>query len=99
MRALLALAATVLSVVALSNEPAVSEVYPSRPITIVVPFAAGGPLDTLARILSDRLAAELGESIVIENQAGAGGSTGVGRVAHATADGYTLCFGNWSTHV
>lgn len=99
MRAIIAFAATVLSVVALSHGPAVSQVYPSRPITIIVPFAAGGPLDTLARMMSDRLVAELGQSIVIENQPGAGGSTGVGHAARATADGYTLCFGNWSTHV
>src|SRR4051812_40732969 len=99
MRTIIAFAATVLSVVALSPKLAVSQVYPSRPITIVVPFAAGGPLDTLARMMSDRLGAELGQSVVIENQAGAGGSTGVGHVARASADGYTLCFGNWSTHV
>lgn len=99
MRAAFAFAATLLSVVALSCKPAVSQAYPSRPITIVVPFAAGGPLDTLARMMSDRLGAELGQNVVIENQAGAGGSTGVGHVARAVADGYTLCFGNWSTHV
>lgn len=99
MRAISAFAATVLSVVALSHGPAVSQVYPSRPITVIVPFAAGGPLDTLARMMSERLVAELGQSIVIENQPGAGGSTGVGHVARATPDGYTLCFGNWSTHV
>lgn len=99
MHAVFVFVATVLSVVALSHKPAVSQVYPSRPITIVVPFAAGGPLDTLARMMSGRLGAELGQSVVIENQAGAGGSTGVGHVARANADGYTLCFGNWSTHV
>ena len=99
MRAPVAFVAAVLSLTALSAEPVVSQVYPSRPITIVVPFAAGGPLDTLARILSQRLGAELGQSIVVENQPGAGGSTGVGRVARAAADGYTLCLGNWSTHV
>jgi tripartite-type tricarboxylate transporter receptor subunit TctC len=99
MRALVTFVATVLSLTALSVEPAVSQLYPSRPITIVVPFAAGGPLDTLGRILSERLGAELGQNIVIENQPGAGGSTGVGRVVRAAADGYTLCLGNWSTHV
>jgi tripartite-type tricarboxylate transporter receptor subunit TctC len=99
MRAVFAFMVTVLSVVALSHKPAVSQAYPSRPVTIIVPFAAGGPLDTLARMMSDRLGAELGQSVVVENQAGAGGSTGVGHVARATADGYTLCFGNWSTHV
>ena len=99
MRPIVKFAATILSVVALSQRPAVSQVYPSRPITIIVPFAAGGPLDTLARMMSERLGAELGQNVVIENQAGAGGSTGVGHAARATADGYTLCFGNWSTQV
>ena len=99
MRALAAFVATVLSLTALPAEPAASQVYPSRPITIVVPFAAGGPLDTLARILSEGLRAELGQSVIVENQPGAGGSTGVGRVVRAAADGYTLCLGNWSTHV
>jgi tripartite-type tricarboxylate transporter receptor subunit TctC len=99
MRSLPALIAAVFSVTALSPNPAVSQAYPSRPITIVVPFAAGGPLDTLARTISQRLGAELGQSVIIENQPGAGGSTGVGRVVRAGADGYTLCLGNWSTHV
>jgi hypothetical protein len=66
MRAPVAFVAAVLSLTALSAEPVVSQAYPSRPITIVVPFAAGGPLDTLARILSQRLGAELGQSIVVE---------------------------------
>jgi tripartite-type tricarboxylate transporter receptor subunit TctC len=99
MRTLMTIAAAVLSLTALSNKPVVSQVYPSRPITIVVPFAAGGPLDTLARIMSERLGKELGQAVVVENQPGAGGSTGVGHVVRAAADGYTLCLGNWSTHV
>jgi tripartite-type tricarboxylate transporter receptor subunit TctC len=99
MHAAYAIVATALSVLAFSSKPAVSQAYPSRPITIIVPFAAGGPLDTLARMMSDRLGVELGQGVVIENHAGGGGSTGIGHVAHAAADGYTLCFGNWSTHV
>jgi tripartite-type tricarboxylate transporter receptor subunit TctC len=99
MRALMAFLGALLSFTALSANPAVSQIYPSRPVTIVVPFAAGGPLDTLARIMSDRLGKELGQTVVIENQPGAGGSTGVGHVVRAAADGYTLCLGNWSTHV
>ena len=73
--------------------------YPSRPITMVVPFAAGGPVDTVARILSEPMRIALGESIIIENVTGAAGSIGVGRVARAAADGYTLSIGHWSTHV
>ena len=76
-----------------------AQVYPSRPITMVVPFAAGGPVDTVARILSEPMRATLGQSIIVENVTGAAGSIGVGRVARATPDGYTLSIGHWSTHV
>jgi tripartite-type tricarboxylate transporter receptor subunit TctC len=84
--------------------PAVSrlaraETYPSRPITVVVPFAAGGPVDTLARVVTDRMRQFLGQPVVIENVGGAGGNIGVGRVARAAPDGYTLINGIWSTHV
>jgi len=78
---------------------ALAEDYPTRPVTLVVPFAAGGPTDSLARTLAQPLGAALGQSVVIENVAGAGGSVGVGRVAHAAPDGYTVSVGNWSTHV
>jgi tripartite-type tricarboxylate transporter receptor subunit TctC len=78
---------------------ALAEGYPTRPVTFVIPFAAGGPTDTLARSLAQPLAATLGQSVVIENVVGAGGSVGVGRVAHAASDGYTISLGNWSTHV
>src|SRR5436305_6179352 len=76
-----------------------SQVYPSRPITMVVPFDAGGPVDTVARILSEPMRASLGQSIIVENVTGAAGSIGVGRVARAAPDGYTLSIGHWSTHV
>ena len=76
-----------------------AQTYPSRPITMVVPFAAGGPVDTVARILSERMRLSLGQTIVVENMTGAAGSIGVGRVARAAADGYTLSIGHWSTHV
>ena len=66
---------------------------------MVVPFAAGGPVDTLARFLTERMRPLLGQPIIIENVGGAGGSIGVGRVARATPDGYTLINGIWSTHV
>jgi tripartite-type tricarboxylate transporter receptor subunit TctC len=73
--------------------------YPSRPITIVVPFPAGGPTDMLARILTEPLKQLLGQPVITENITGAGGSIGVGRVARAAPDGYTLCLGIWPTHV
>jgi len=73
--------------------------YPIRPITFVVPFAPGGPTDTLGRKLAERMSGILGQTIVIENVAGAGGSVGVGRAVNAAPDGYTISVGNWSTHV
>jgi tripartite-type tricarboxylate transporter receptor subunit TctC len=84
---------------ALSNSSAPAQVYPSRPVALVVPFAAGGPSDTVARVLSERMSVSLGQSIVIENVTGGAGSIAVGRVARAAPDGYTLSFGHWSTHV
>ena len=76
-----------------------AQTYPSRPITMIAPFPAGGPSDALARILSEPLRAALGQPIVIENVAGAGGNIGVGRLARAAPDGYTVGIGQWSTHV
>src|SRR5262245_59103035 len=76
-----------------------AEVYPARPITVVVPYPAGGPTDTLARILADHMKTSLGQSIIIENVTGGGGSIGVGRVARAAPDGYTVSIGHWNTHV
>ena len=64
-----------------------------RPVTMIVPFAAGGPADVFARIIAERMQRSLGQSVVIENVAGAAGSIGAGRVAHATPDGYTLLIG------
>jgi tripartite-type tricarboxylate transporter receptor subunit TctC len=78
---------------------AVAQTYPSRPITLIVPYPAGGPTDTIARILAERMQPILGQPVVIENVTGAGGSIGVGRVAHAAADGYTLSIGHVQTHV
>jgi tripartite-type tricarboxylate transporter receptor subunit TctC len=78
---------------------ACAEVYPSHPVTVVVPFPAGGPSDTLARIVTERMRLSLGQPFVVENMGGAGGSLGAGRVARAAPDGYTLCIGNWTSHV
>ena len=75
------------------------QVYPSHPITIVVPAAAGGPLDMTARILAERARPLLNQTLFIENVSGAAGSIGVGRVARASPDGYTIIMGMWGTHV
>jgi tripartite-type tricarboxylate transporter receptor subunit TctC len=69
---------------------AVAQTYPERPITIVVPFSAGGPTDTVTRLVADAMSKDLGQQIVVENVTGAGGTLGAGRVAKAAPDGYTL---------
>jgi tripartite-type tricarboxylate transporter receptor subunit TctC len=84
--------------------PAVSRIasaqaYPSRPLTLVVQFPPGGPTDLLGRMVGERLRLSFGQSVVIENVVGANGSIGVGRVARAVPDGYTLVLGLWNTHV
>ena len=76
-----------------------AQTYPSRPITIVVPFAAGGPTDTISRIFAERLRASLGQTVVVENTTGAAGTIGVSKVFRAAPDGYTVGIGHWSTHV
>jgi tripartite-type tricarboxylate transporter receptor subunit TctC len=76
-----------------------AESFPTRPITLIVPYGAGGPLDTLARIVSERMRQSLGQPVVIENITGASGSIGVGRAVRADPDGYTVSIGNWATHV
>jgi len=79
--------------------PAAAENFPSHPITVVVPFSAGGPSDAMMRILGERIKLSLGEAILVENTTGAGGSIGVGRVVHSPPDGYTVGFGHLGTHV
>jgi tripartite-type tricarboxylate transporter receptor subunit TctC len=78
---------------------ATAEDYPSRTITLVVPFPAGGGTSVLARVLAEQMRAELGQTVIVENVSGAGGSIGVARAARATPDGYTLLFGNWASNV
>ena len=78
---------------------AYAQSYSSHPITIIVPFPAGGPTDTLARILSERMRVSLGQPVIIETVTGAGASIGVARAAQAAPDGYTLSIGNWTSHV
>jgi tripartite-type tricarboxylate transporter receptor subunit TctC len=78
---------------------AAAQSYPSRPVTLVVPFAAGGPTDVLARIIVEPMQAALGQPIIIENVGGAAGSIAVSKVAREKPDGYTAIIGNWGTHV
>jgi len=78
--------------------PAAAQTYPARPITMIVPFAAGGTTDIIARIVAEHMSRTLGQSIVVENVAGAGGTTGSLRAARATPDGYTIIMGNMGTH-
>lgn len=78
---------------------ATAQTYPAKPITIVVPFSAGGPTDVLARIMSDRMRKTLGQPILVDNTTGAGGSIGVGKVVKAPPDGYMVSIGHWGTHV
>ena len=82
-----------------SNGAALAENFPSHPITIVVPFSAGGPSDAMSRILAERMKVTLGETLLVENVTGAGGSIGVGRAVRSPPDGYTISFGHLGTHV
>src|SRR5271163_3760849 len=79
--------------------PAQAQTYPTRTITLVVPFPPGGSTDVAARIVADKMGAFLGQPVIVENVGGAGGSIGVGRLARATPDGYTIDIGQWDTHV
>jgi len=81
------------------TSPVPAEVYPSHPITIIVPFPAGGPTDTLARILGDSMSKTLGQSMIVESVSGAGATLGMGRLIHSPPDGYTVVIGNWTASV
>jgi tripartite-type tricarboxylate transporter receptor subunit TctC len=94
-----AFAASLLAPPAASAQPLPTNPWPTRPITIIVPFVAGGPTDVLARVLGEHIRADLGQPVLIENVTGAGGSIGVGRVAAAAPDGYTISAGNFGTHM
>jgi tripartite-type tricarboxylate transporter receptor subunit TctC len=93
-RVALALAA----VAGLAATGAQAQNYPTRPVTMIVPFAAGGPTDVIARIVTDHMSRTLGQQIVIENVAGAGGTTGITRAAQSQPDGYTIMMGHMGTH-
>ena len=87
-----------LSAIAALSAPAQAQPYPARPITMIVPFAAGGPTDIVARIVADNMSKTLGQQIVIENVVGAGGTTGATRAMRANPDGYTIIMGHMGTH-
>jgi tripartite-type tricarboxylate transporter receptor subunit TctC len=82
-----------------SATSAMAQTYPSRPITMVVPLGVGGSTDVIARIMAEGMRASLGQPIIVENTTGAGGTIGVGRVARAAPDGYTIGIGQWGTNV
>jgi len=84
---------------ALLAQSGLAQDWPTRPVTLVVPFAAGGPVDTTARIMAARLSQTLGQQVIVENASGAGGMIGGNRVAKAAPDGYTVLYGNRSTHI
>ena len=84
--------------VVLAAAPVHAQNYPTRPITIIVPFAAGGPTDVVARIVGEHMSKVLGQQVIIENVAGAGGTTGITRGAQSKPDGYTIMMGHMGTH-
>jgi tripartite-type tricarboxylate transporter receptor subunit TctC len=88
-----------LALAIVGTSAATTQAYPSRPITMIVPFPAGGAAHTLGHIIGERMRASLGQTIIIENVTGAGSTLGVGRAARAAPDGYTLNLGNWTSHV
>ncbi len=83
---------------AVTATSALAQGYPAKPITLIVPFAAGGPTDVIARIVGEHMAKSLGQPVIVENVAGAGGTTGITRGAGAPADGYTIMMGHMGTH-
>jgi tripartite-type tricarboxylate transporter receptor subunit TctC len=76
-----------------------ADTWPTHPLTMIAPFPAGGPIDVLARLVSERMRQPLGQSVIVDNVSGAGGTIGVAKVAHAAPDGYTLGIGNVTSHV
>jgi tripartite-type tricarboxylate transporter receptor subunit TctC len=97
MNKVVAAVALIATLAGVSSAPA--QVYPSRPITLVVPLAPGGSTDVIGRIMAEGMRTVLGQPVIVENTAGAGGTIGVGRVARATPDGYTMLIGQWGTNV
>jgi len=96
-RASLALGFSVLAAFA-AGAPAFAQTFPERPITLVVPFAAGGSTDLVARVIAEKMSADLGQQVIVQNMAGAGGNLGADNVARAEPDGYTILMGTVATH-
>lgn len=90
--------AAAIAIAAMTAANAAAEVYPSRPITLIVPFGAGGPTDVIARILAQRMGQFLGQTVVVENITGAAGTIATSKAVHASPDGYTLSIGHYGTH-
>src|SRR5262245_50008830 len=80
-------------------QAAATQGFPAKPVTLISPFPPGGSTDTTARIVAEKMRGSLGQSVVVENVGGAGGSIALGRLARATPDGYTIDIGQWDTHV
>lgn len=93
-----AAAIAALSVALAPAGPAAAQDFPTRPVTLVIPFAAGGSTDLVGRLIAERMAAELGQPVVVENKGGAGGNLGAAQVAKANPDGYTILMGTVATH-
>ena len=96
-RSLLA-GATAFAAMALASTAVMAQEFPNKPITMVVPFAAGGPTDIIARVVAESMSRSMGQQVVVENVAGAGGTTGITRASKATPDGYTIMMGHMGTH-
>jgi tripartite-type tricarboxylate transporter receptor subunit TctC len=88
----------VFALAALEITAALAQSYPVRPITMIVPFAAGGPVDVMSRLVTDRMSQSLGQQVIVENVAGGGGVIGTTRTKRAAPDGYTIIAGNLGTH-
>lgn len=97
-RTLFATAIAALAVALAPAGPAAAQDFPTRPVTLVIPFAAGGSTDLVGRLIAERMAAELGQPVVVENKGGAGGNLGAAQVAKASPDGYTILMGTVATH-
>jgi len=95
----LILVAAALAALAAAATDAAAQTYPARPVTMIVPLATGGSTDTIARIVAEGMRASLGQPVIVENVAGAGGTIGVGRLARAASDGYTIGIGQWGTNM
>ncbi|MDQ0302426.1 Bug family tripartite tricarboxylate transporter substrate binding protein [Ancylobacter polymorphus] len=97
-RTFFAAAIAALSVALAPAGPVAAQDFPTRPVTLVIPFAAGGSTDLVGRLIAERMAAELGQPVVVENKGGAGGNLGAAQVAKANPDGYTILMGTVATH-